>query len=60
MRAHGLEVEELLGIDVREAPCLPGLGQEARGERRPLRAVVPAPKGGDERRRVTGWPTLDA
>jgi hypothetical protein len=43
-----LEVEELLGVDVGETPCLPRLREEAGGERGPLRAVVPASEGGDE------------
>jgi hypothetical protein len=48
MGADGLEVEELLGIDVREASRLPRLRQVAGRERGALSAVVPAPEGGDE------------
>ena len=46
VRPRCLEVVELLGIDVAEALRRPGLREEARRERGPLRAVVPAAKRG--------------
>ena len=47
---HRLEVEELLGVEVREPLGVPRLREVARGERRALRSVVPAAEGGDEHR----------
>jgi hypothetical protein len=44
----GLEVVELLRIDVGEALPAPALRQEAGRERRALRPVVPASERGDE------------
>ena len=48
VRPRRLEVEELFGIDVGKATRLPALRKEAGGERRALRAVVPAAKRRDE------------
>src|SRR5205814_2749670 len=45
LRARGLEVEEILGVDVGEPARLPFLRQVATCERGALRAVVPAPEG---------------
>jgi hypothetical protein len=47
VRPDGLEVVELLRIDVREALRAPALREEARRERGALRAVVPAAERGD-------------
>ena len=58
VRTRGLEVEEVLGIDLREAVRIPELGEVAAGERRSLPAVVPAAKGGDQER-LTERGTLD-
>ena len=55
-----LEVEEILGVDVGEPPRLPFLGQVATCERGALRAVVPAPEGGDQNRPIERRPALDA
>ena len=60
VRTRGLEVVELLGVDVREAPRLPRLGEEARRERGALRAVVPAPKSPHEHGAAKGRAPLDA
>jgi hypothetical protein len=56
----GLEVVELLGIDVGEALPAPALREEAGGERRALRPVVPAPERGDEDGPAKRRPALDA
>jgi hypothetical protein len=50
VRPDGLEVEELLRIDVPEPAGAPGAGEEAGRERGALSAVVPAPEGGDQNR----------
>jgi hypothetical protein len=60
VRANGLEVVELLRVDVREALGAPALREEARGERGPLRAVVPATECCDEDRRAQGGPAVYA
>ncbi len=60
MRAGRLEVVELLRVDVREAPRLPGLGEEARRERGTLRPVVPAAEGPDQHGMAKGRTPLDA
>jgi hypothetical protein len=49
-RTSGLEVDEELGVDLRELLGLPGAGEVAGGERRRLAAVVPAPECGDQDR----------
>ena len=48
LRARGLEVEELLRIDLGEARGIPGAGEIAGGESRSLAAVVPALEGDNE------------
>jgi hypothetical protein len=48
VRADGLEVEELLRVEIGEAARLPGLGEIARRERGSLRPVVPPPEGSDQ------------
>src|SRR5215211_9048674 len=55
-----LEVEELLGVDVREAARLPGLRKETGGQGGSLRSVVPTPEGGDEHRAAQGGAALYA
>jgi len=47
VRAGGLEVEEVLRLDVREPVRLPDLGEVAARERGALAAVVPTAKGCD-------------
>ena len=49
-RPRRLEVDEELGVDLRELLGFPGPGEVAGGERRGLPAVVPAPKRGDQNR----------
>ena len=60
VRPRRLEIEELLGIDVREPTRAPGLREEARRKRRALRSVVPAPEGGDEDGTAKRRPPFDA
>ena len=60
VRAGRLEVEELLGIDVREPLRLPGLGEVARGQRGCLRAIVPAAECGDQNRARELRPLVDS
>ena len=55
-----LEVEEVLRVDVAEPPRLAALGEERGGERRALRAVVPAAERGDENRAAQAREPLDA
>ncbi len=50
MRTRGLEVEESFRLDLGEPLGLPRLGQVAARERRPLTAVVPPTKSGDQDR----------
>ena len=50
MRSGRLEVEEALGIDVRDLLGSPQLGEVSRCERRGLGTVVPAAKSGDKHR----------
>ena len=57
---RGLEVEELLGVDVGEAAGVPRLREEARRERCALRAVVPAAEGCDEDGAAKSRAALDA
>ncbi len=60
VRAGGLEVVELLRIDVPEPAGRPGLGEVARSEGSTLRAVVPAAEGGDQDGVAKSGATLDA
>ncbi len=55
MRPRRLEVEEPLGIDVRDLLRIPQSREVAGGEGRALAAVVPAAKCGDQNRPVEGW-----
>ena len=59
MRPRHLEVEEELGVDVRELLGAPGAREERGRERRALAAVVPAAEGADEDRAVELRPPLD-
>ena len=60
VRAGRLEVEEVLGLDLREALRLPDLGEVAARQRRALAAVVPAAEGGDQNRLAQVRPVGDA
>jgi hypothetical protein len=48
VRTHGLEVVEVLAVDLRERLGAPLLREVAAAERRSLAAVVPALEGRDE------------
>jgi hypothetical protein len=60
VRPRVLEVEEVLGVDVREARGAPELGEVPGGERRALAAVVPAPERADEEWPLERGPLGDA
>jgi hypothetical protein len=60
VRAGGLEVEEVLRLDVGEAIRFPDLGEIAACKRGALAAVVPAAKCCDQNRLAQAGPSDDA
>jgi hypothetical protein len=56
----GLEVEEVLRLDVGEAVRFPDLGEVAARERGALAAIVPATKCCDQNRLAQAGPSDDA
>jgi hypothetical protein len=60
VRAGGLEVEEVLRLDVGEAVRFPDLGEVAACERGALAAIVPAAKCCDQNRLAQAGPSDDA
>jgi hypothetical protein len=60
VRAGGLEVEEVLRLDVGEPVRFPDLGEVAARERGPLAAVVPTAKCCDQNRLTQAGPSNDA
>ena len=59
VRAHGLKVVEVLGVDLRERLGSPLLREVAAAERRSLAAVVPASERGNEHRAAERGPRGD-
>jgi hypothetical protein len=60
MRTGGLEVKEVLRLDVGEPVRFPDLGEVATCERGALAAVVPAAKCCDQNRLAQAGPSDDA